>query len=153
MKKPDIVKVEMSTAIEIMEPVQNLVTDICHQAGFMEEEAYWIALAVREALNNSILHGNQMDNQKRIFLTFELRDDRLLFTIEDEGPGFAKNKIPDPLLPENTLRGSGRGIFYIRKFMDDVDLSCVDKKGARICMMKKIKKAQSGRKRRRRKDD
>ena len=87
MKKAEIVQVEVNTVFEIIEPIQTLTTDICDLSGFNEEQSYWIAMAVREALNNAILHGNQMDEQKKIFLKFEIKEDRLLVHIQDEGPG------------------------------------------------------------------
>jgi len=71
-------------------------------------------------------------------MQLDVHKDRLVITVWDEGPGFSKDKIPDPLLPENILKMSGRGLFYISRFMDSVDYAEVDKKGARLSMVKMI---------------
>jgi serine/threonine-protein kinase RsbW len=142
MDKTDRVTVEVTTSLEVIDQIQTLTSDICELAGFNEEETYWITMAVREAVNNAFLHGNRLDDRKKVFLSYEVGEDAILIGVRDEGPGFSKSKITDPLLPENILKGSGRGLFYIERFMDSVDFSEVDKHGAKLVMMKK----RSGRK-------
>jgi serine/threonine-protein kinase RsbW len=78
-------------------------------------------MAVREAAVNAVLHGNAYDPTKRISATFEATPADLIIRIADQGPGVDPNTLPDPLAPENILRGSGRGIFLIRAFMDEVN--------------------------------
>ncbi len=77
-------------------------------------------MAVREAAVNAVLHGNAYDPNKHITASFETTSDSLVIRIADQGPGLDETKIPDPLASENILRGSGRGIFLIRAFMDEV---------------------------------
>ena len=74
----------------------------------------------REAAINAVLHGNQYDPAKQIAVSFENTGKALVFTIADQGRGLDAEKLPDPLAPENLLRGTGRGIFLIRSFMDEV---------------------------------
>src|SRR5579864_165240 len=82
-----------------------------------------ISMAVREAAVNAVLHGNAYDPDKKVKLDFERTRDDLVITIRDQGKGLDPAKIPDPLAPENLLKTSGRGIFLIRSFMDDVQIN------------------------------
>jgi serine/threonine-protein kinase RsbW len=77
-------------------------------------------MAVREATVNAVYHGNQYDPSKKITVGFENQGTELVVKITDQGKGLNPADIPDPLAPENLLRGSGRGIFLIRAFMDEV---------------------------------
>ena len=80
-----------------------------------------IEVALREAIANAVLHGNKEDPSKHVHLKFRCEPDgELFFVVRDEGPGFDPDKVPDPLAPENLMRGTGRGIFLIRSFMDEV---------------------------------
>jgi serine/threonine-protein kinase RsbW len=75
---------------------------------------------VREAAVNAVLHGNAYDPQKKITASFENTGSALIIRISDQGKGLDPATLPDPLAPENLLSGSGRGIFLIRSFMDEV---------------------------------
>ena len=79
-----------------------------------------IVMAVREAAINAVLHGNAYSPSKNITASFETSSDSLTIRIRDKGPGLDPTSLPDPLAPQNLLRGSGRGIFLIRAFMDEV---------------------------------
>ena len=81
-----------------------------------------IELAVREAIANAIVHGNQKDPRKRVYVKSRCtRDGEVSITIEDEGQGFKSDAIPDPTAPNNVLRTHGRGICLIKALMDEVD--------------------------------
>jgi serine/threonine-protein kinase RsbW len=67
-----------------------------------------------------VLHGNEYDPAKQIAVSFENTGTKLVFTVADQGKGLDPDTLPDPLAPENLLRGTGRGIFLIRSFMDEV---------------------------------
>ncbi len=95
---------------------------IATQAGFDEDQVLQISMAVREAAVNAVLHGNAYDPGKKVSLDFETTVDDLIITIRDQGKGMDLEKIPDPLAPENLLKTSGRGIFLIRSFMDEVQI-------------------------------
>ena len=77
-------------------------------------------MAVREAAVNAVLHGNEYDPDKKIDVSLENTGSDLVISISDEGNGLDPDHLPDPLAPENLLRGTGRGIFLIRSFMDEV---------------------------------
>ena len=90
------------------------------EAGMDEEERFRVGMAVREAAVNAVLHGNEYDPAKQITACFENTGKELIFTLSDQGKGLDLEALPDPLAPENLLRGTGRGIFLIRSFMDEV---------------------------------
>jgi serine/threonine-protein kinase RsbW len=90
------------------------------EAGLDEDERFRVTMAVREASVNAVLHGNEYDPAKKITASFENTGDKLVITIADEGKGLDPDTLPDPLAPENLMRGTGRGIFLIRSFMDEV---------------------------------
>lgn len=73
-----------------------------------------------EAAANAVMHGNQYDSTKRVTATFEVSATALTIKIADQGVGLDPDAIPDPLAPENLLRSSGRGVFLMRAFMDEV---------------------------------
>ena len=113
------------------------------RAGFDEDTISHIAMAVREAAVNAVLHGNAYDPNKHITASFETTADSLIIRIADQGPGLEPDNIPDPLAPENILRGSGRGIFLIRHFMDEVHFRQLHP-GTELTLIKHRTPAQPG---------
>jgi serine/threonine-protein kinase RsbW len=101
-----------------------------------------VSVAVRESVVNAIKHGNKNDESKRVIVEFTpvpLHDPReLVIRVEDEGEGFDPEEVADPLAPENILKSSGRGIFLIRSFMDDVQLQRGKTRGMEVRMVKKV---------------
>ena len=89
--------------------------------GFSEDDAANIAMAVREATVNAVLHGNSYSNEKQVRTSLLCDEKSLTVSIQDEGAGFNAAVLPDPLLPENILRSSGRGVFLMRALMDEVN--------------------------------
>ena len=100
--------------------VERTAEDFAERADFDPDTVHNIASAVREAAINAIRHGNAYNTQKQIVAAFEVTSDALTIRIADQGPGLDPNTLPDPLAPENLLSPSGRGIFLIRNFMDEV---------------------------------
>ena len=103
-----------------MDLVERTAEEFAERAGFDEDTVPNIAMAVREAAVNAVIHGNSYDPTKQITATFESNSESLIVRITDQGPGLDPDSVPDPLAPENILRGSGRGIFLIKAFMDEV---------------------------------
>jgi serine/threonine-protein kinase RsbW len=99
-------------------------------------------VAVRESVINAIKHGNRNDPQKQVFVEFITRPDtdpdEMVVTIRDEGEGFDPDDLPDPLAPENLLKSSGRGIFFMRSFMDDVRIERAKEGGMQVRLTKKL---------------
>lgn len=106
--------------MESVTEVESTAERLAGEAGFDEDEQFRITMAVREAAVNAVLHGNDYDPAKKITVSFENNGRSLVVTVADQGKGLNPAALPDPLAPENLLRGSGRGIFLIRSFMDEV---------------------------------
>ena len=96
--------------------------EIAVHSGFEEEQQHHIAMAVREAAVNAVLHGNAYNPDKKFFVAYEKTPQALVITVTDQGQGLDETLIPDPLAPENLMKQSGRGIFLIRAFMDEVTI-------------------------------
>ncbi|HEY0428199.1 MAG TPA: ATP-binding protein [Pyrinomonadaceae bacterium] len=106
-------------------------------AGFSEEETYPIDMAVREAVANAVKHGNLLDETKQVEIALSSSDTDFEISVRDFGEGFAVEEIPDPTNPENLLKANGRGILFIRTFMDEVEWFHHPKGGTVIKMTKK----------------
>lgn len=117
------VSLTLDSTLETVDSAEQTATRIAGQVGFGDDEIMQISMAVREACVNAVLHGNAYDPEKKVKLDFETTSGSLVITIRDQGKGLDPAKIPDPLAPENLLKTSGRGIFLIRSFMDEVQIS------------------------------
>jgi serine/threonine-protein kinase RsbW len=110
----------LSSRFENIEMVQHLCSKLLEGREVPEETRHWILMALREAVANAIKHGNKLDMSKNVHVEMDVVADTLAISIRDEGEGFDPAAVGDPLAPENRLKTSGRGIFYMRTFMDDV---------------------------------
>ena len=120
-----------------------LVSDHVGQlAGLDEDAIHWVGVAVRESVINAIKHGNRLDEAKQVTIEFAFVPSRhpteLVVSVIDQGEGFVVEEVADPLAPENLLKSSGRGIFFMRSFMDDVQLLKCPDGGTEVRMMKKL---------------
>jgi serine/threonine-protein kinase RsbW len=111
--------------------------ELAARSGFDKNECAHIAMAVREATMNAVVHGNRRDPSKRVTVSCENTPQSLTIAVRDEGPGLDPATLPDPLAPENLLKQSGRGIFLIRTFMDEVDFKNISP-GTEIIMTKRM---------------
>ncbi len=116
------VSLKLDSTLETVNNAEATASNMAAAAGFAEDDVMRIAMAVREAAINAVLHGNAYDPGKKVSLEFERTGQDLVITIRDQGKGIDLNAIPDPLAPENLLKTSGRGIFLIRSFMDEVEI-------------------------------
>jgi serine/threonine-protein kinase RsbW len=133
--KPLVMSLE--SALESVDQAEEEVVRFATDAGFGEEDLQKVGMAVRECMVNAVLHGNQYDPDKRAGVRVELlADGGLVITITDEGAGFDLIDVPDPLAQENLLRHSGRGIFLIRAFMDDLKVRKREPQGTEVRMVK-----------------
>ena len=112
--------IKLESELSSVDLVEAKAEGLAREAGFDDDTSSQIAMVVREAVINAILHGNQKDPSKHVRWSYELNDEALRFKIADEGPGLDPDTVPDPLAPENILRSSGRGIFLMRAIMDEV---------------------------------
>lgn len=110
----------LNSTMDSVSEVEATAEKYASRAGLDEDEQFRVTMAVREATVNAVLHGNDYDPAKKITVSFEITGDSLVIKIADEGKGLNPDSLPDPLAPENLMRGTGRGIFLIRSFMDEV---------------------------------
>ena len=133
----------LDSSLASVNKVEQTAEEFAERAGFDEDTVPNIAMAVREAAVNAVLHGNAYDPEKHITASFEATPDSLIIRISDQGSGLNPDTLPDPLAPENILRGSGRGIFLIRAFMDEVNFRQLHP-GTELTLIKHRTPAQSG---------
>lgn len=133
----------LDSTLDSVNKVEQTAEQYAQRAGFNEETIPYIAMAVREAAVNAVLHGNAYDTNKHITASFETTAEDLVIRITDQGPGLDPTTLPDPLAPENILRGSGRGIFLIRAFMDEVNFRQLHP-GTELTLIKHRTPAKSG---------
>jgi len=88
-----------------------------------ESRGDWLAVSLREAVNNAIIHGNKKDPEKWVTVEFIVAESKLFIKVWDEGDGFSPESLEDPTKPENLYKPRGRGVFLIRKFVDEVTFS------------------------------
>jgi serine/threonine-protein kinase RsbW len=133
----------LDSSLDSVNKIEQTAEQTAQRAGFDEDTMQHIAMAVREAAVNAVLHGNAYDPNKHVTAAFETTADSLIIKITDQGPGLNPDILPDPLAPENILRGSGRGIFLIRAFMDEVHFRELHP-GTELTLIKHRTPAQSG---------
>jgi serine/threonine-protein kinase RsbW len=135
------VHLTITSTPEMPDFVQVVGDHFARGAGLDEDALHWVSVAVRECIVNAIKHGNQYDVDRRVFVDFEVRPladcAELLIRVRDQGEGFDPEEVADPLAPENLLRTSGRGIFLIRSFMDDVRVERASGGGTEVTMIKR----------------
>ena len=137
-----LVRLQIPSLFEMVDLVQVLSDRMGNMAGFDEDSVHWIGVAVRESVINAIKHGNKEDAAKPVMIEFGFtpidRPTELVVCITDRGEGFEPEEVADPLAPENILKSSGRGIFFMRNFMDEVRLQRAPEGGMQVRMMKKL---------------
>ena len=127
----------LPSRLESVEEAAEAAAQFAANSGFGEEARYAIDMAVRESVANAVKHGNLLDETKQVEITFENSDAGLSISIRDFGAGFAVEEIPDPTNPENLLKANGRGILFMRSFMDEVEWSNHSGGGMMVKMLKK----------------
>jgi serine/threonine-protein kinase RsbW len=132
------VQLAIGSQYENIELVQVVVEDALRRLDLDEDTSHSIGLAVREAVANAIKHGNLGDPDKRVEVALETTGEEVVVRVEDEGAGFDPLAVDDPLAPENLLRPSGRGIFYIERFMDGVEWARNEGGGTVVTLRKRV---------------
>ncbi len=142
--EPRRVQVTLESRIESVDLGEELARGMAGAAGFDEDEQYKLSMAVREILINALEHGNRGDSGKAIGLGFSLLGDRLVVEIHDQGKGFDLTRVPDPRQDENLLRTSGRGLFLVRCFADELQVKSSGNGGATVTITKMISSNNKG---------
>jgi serine/threonine-protein kinase RsbW len=113
-------KIRISSKAENLILVERMIEDVCRVFNISEDYFGNILVAITEAVNNAIYHGNQANPNKTIDIFFKSFPDRVSFIVKDEGPGFNYTNLPDPTNPENIEKPNGRGVFLMRNLADKV---------------------------------
>lgn len=122
----------LKSDFEEVEKVEGLLNDLQNEIGFNDEVYAKLMLTVSEAATNGIVHGNQQDPSKKVIITAESDGKILTVTTKDEGEGFEPEEVDDPLAEENLLKPSGRGVFLMKEYADEVEY----KNGGTILILK-----------------
>ena len=137
-----LVRLEFTSVVEMLDFVQVVSDHVGRSFGFDEDAIHWVGVAIRECVINAIKHGNRYDATKRVFVEFEsvppADGPGMIVSVRDLGEGFVPETLANPLDLDNLLKPSGRGIFLIRNFMDDVQLQRAAQGGMEIRMVKRL---------------
>lgn len=129
-------ELKFPSKMENISHVERLIDEISSKHGISSETYGNILVALMEAVNNAILHGNKLDENKTVHLGYTVDNDIIIFTIKDEGEGFDVNTVPDPTLPENIEKPHGRGIFLMKHLVDEIKF---ERNGAVVELTFKLK--------------
>lgn len=132
------VRISIGSRFEHIDLIQIVVDDALARLGLDEDSRHWVGIAVREGVANAIKHGNRQDPEKEVEVELAIEGDQAVIRIEDCGEGFDPDLVGDPLSPENLLKPNGRGIFYMRSFMDEISYSERPGGGTVVTLKKRI---------------
>ncbi len=136
--KRNTICLDIQSSFEMVDLIQAAFESLSEQAGFDQDSSHWMSVAIRESVTNAVRHGNKMDPLKRVVVSFEFDGSDFLVQVADEGEGFNPAGLRDPLAEENLLRANGRGIFFMKNFMDEVVYEFPANCGTLVKMSKKI---------------
>ncbi len=132
-KQEQVITLSLPSSMQHIYLLDVVTTEILSQMNFKEELREQVNLAVIEAGTNAIKHGNKEELDKKADFQFILAEDKLTIVIQDQGKGFTREDVENPLDPDNLLKSSGRGIFLMEAYMDDVSF---DGQGTIVKMVK-----------------
>ncbi|MCB0792405.1 MAG: ATP-binding protein [Flavobacteriales bacterium] len=124
-------RIDFPSQAENIHLVEKLIDDVCVKLNVHESHYGNILIALTEAVNNAIHHGNRQDPGKRVTVGYEVKEDAIVFLVSDEGAGFDHDHLPDPTDPQNIEKPHGRGVFLMRALADEVEFS---EHGATVAM-------------------
>jgi serine/threonine-protein kinase RsbW len=133
----DTTELSLPSRIETVAAAAAAVAEFIGRFGVSDDAAFGIDMAVREAVTNAVLHGNRQDENKTVDIVLKSSPDAVEISVHDQGPGFNPEDVPDPTANENILKTSGRGIFFMRTFMDEVDWLIRPEGGTTVRMLKR----------------
>ena len=133
----ETLQLKLPSRIESIAEAAEAAAGVARRLGLGEEAAFGLDMAVRESVTNAVLHGNRQDERKQVEVAFEDAGDELVVTVRDEGGGFDPASVSDPTAAENLLKNSGRGILFMRSFMDTVEWEPHPEGGTVVRMTKK----------------
>jgi serine/threonine-protein kinase RsbW len=132
----ETIELSIDSKLEFVDMISSVTKNVTAKLGFSEDDASWIELAIHEAVINAITHGNKNADDKQVDVKFVIEQEAMVVYVRDRGEGFDPAQLPDPLDPENLLNPTGRGIFYMRTFMDEVEYSTHPEGGSVVRLTK-----------------
>ena len=129
---------EYSSTLESVDQAEASILEAAGQAGFDEDEQHRIGMALRECMVNAVVHGNRYNKNKKVHVRVLRSSERFTIQITDQGEGFEIQEVPDPLDETNLLRHSGRGLFLMGAFMDDVKVRKVQPSGTEVTLVRNV---------------
>jgi serine/threonine-protein kinase RsbW len=131
-------ELRFASRIEAVDQAATAISEFLGRAGVSEDVVFGIDMAVREAVTNAVVHGNKLDETKFTDISLKTSPGLFEIAVHDQGQGFNPGDIPDPTKEENILKTSGRGIFFMRNFMDEVDWTINPHGGTTVKMLKRL---------------
>ena len=131
------IELKLPSRIESVDESAVFAEKVARDWGYGDDFLSAIDLAVRESVANAVKHGNKFDEEKQVEVVFTDSNEGLEMTVRDHGEGFDVGEIPDPTNPENLLKVCGRGILFMRSFMDEVEWDNPPGGGMKVKMVKK----------------
>lgn len=125
-------KLRIESKLTNLRIVEKSVDEITNEVGISNNCYGKVLISVLEAVNNAIIHGNNLSEDKFVDITFEFKGQKLKIVVKDEGKGFAPDKVPDPTVPENLEEVNGRGVFLMSRLADEIKYS---RKGNAVTMV------------------
>ena len=126
----------LESTLDSVDSAEDIAVGVAKRAGFDEDDLLKIGMAVRESMVNAVVHGNRYNANKKVWFSVVKNSERFTIRVADEGEGFDYENLPDPLAPDNLLRSSGRGIFLIRSFMDELEIRRLEPGGTELTLVK-----------------
>jgi serine/threonine-protein kinase RsbW len=132
------ITLEIASRLDLADLIQTVLARLAGDLGFGEDAVHYMSVAVRESVVNAIRHGNGFDESKRVAVAFVVSEELIEIRVSDQGRGFDPEMVRDPLASENLLRADGRGVFFMRAFMDELSFSFPPRGGTVVRMVKRL---------------
>ena len=134
----ETIELKLPSRVDAIDETATAVASFASRSGIDEQAAFGVDMAVREAIANAVIHGNKLDEDKTVTVSVTSSPDSLEIKVHDQGQGFDPGTLSDPTAEENILKTSGRGIFFMRNFMDEVEWSVRPEGGTAVRMIKRF---------------
>lgn len=128
----------LDSTLESVDQAERVALEMARESGFGEEDLDRIGMSVRECMVNAVVHGNRYNAHKKVKLSLSRTAEKFTIRISDQGEGFDPGEVPDPVAGDNLLRHSGRGIFLMKTFMDDLQVRRLQPAGTEVTLIKNL---------------
>jgi serine/threonine-protein kinase RsbW len=136
--EPKTVQQVFDSTLESVDHAERMALDLARESGFEEADLDRIGMSVRECMVNAVVHGNRYNSHKKVQFSVSRTPDSFTIKIGDQGEGFDPAELPDPVEGENLFRQSGRGIYLMKTFMDELHVRHLHPSGTEVTLVKKV---------------